>query len=292
MDINTNINNIATTLGDTIQNERKIQRLTQSKLADGICSQSMISSIEKGDYIPNAILLSQICSKLNISVDNALLMNYLEIDQLNSFNKYVKKLCKAHQYEELLDYMNESDALNLIIRNEDFQTYYYYYGVATYQATSNVTLAKRYIQMALDYTYVSEVKNIYVTPTELLLFSSLGIAYTDLNKPDLALNYFDKAINYITNNKITHYDENINSIFYQYSYSLMKMNNVENAISTIISGVNFAKSFDSHYMISNMFFLLHKCYKLINNNELANDALNSHNVMDKLFKNPIYKEVK
>ncbi|WP_317913264.1 helix-turn-helix transcriptional regulator [Carnobacterium maltaromaticum] len=275
-------------LGETLLDTRKSLGLSQKKLADGICSQSMISSIENGEYVPNAILLAQICKKLNISIDNTLLMNYMEINRLDEFNKNVKTLCNEHQYEELLDFMNESNILESIYRNEDYQVYYYYYGCAMYQVSNDINLAKRYLQMALDYTYLSKAKNKYVTPTEILLFGCLGVINIDLRKTDLSLSYFQNGYDYIENNKVTCLDENMLSFFYQYGFSLMKIGKIVEAEVIISKGISFAKDMKSHYMLSNLFFLLYKCYQHLKDNLKADEAFTSFKVMNKVFNDQIY----
>ena len=58
-------NDIQVRIGFLIKGTRKKLGISQRDLADGICSQPMISSIERGDYIPNAILFMQLCGRLN-----------------------------------------------------------------------------------------------------------------------------------------------------------------------------------------------------------------------------------
>lgn len=52
-----------------IKNVRKERNMSQKDLANGLCTQGLISKIETGDVIPNAILLKDICVKLTVSID-------------------------------------------------------------------------------------------------------------------------------------------------------------------------------------------------------------------------------
>ena len=61
---------ISQKLSKIIKQKRIKQKLSQKELAEGICSQGMISSIEHGDYIPNTAIFLAICSKLNFSIVN------------------------------------------------------------------------------------------------------------------------------------------------------------------------------------------------------------------------------
>ncbi|WP_054691085.1 helix-turn-helix domain-containing protein [Fructilactobacillus florum] len=85
------VENAAKILGNNIMIERKNRGLSQYELADGICSQSMISSIEKGHYVPNSILLAQLCNKLGISIHNAMLNNFFEIGESRENTKKDRK---------------------------------------------------------------------------------------------------------------------------------------------------------------------------------------------------------
>lgn len=55
--------------GPTIKEIRQQSDLSQTELAEGICTQALVSRIENGLTIPNAILLKDLCRKLNVSVD-------------------------------------------------------------------------------------------------------------------------------------------------------------------------------------------------------------------------------
>ncbi len=55
--------------GTKVKTVRKHRNMSQTELADGLCSQALISRIEKTEVIPNALLLKSICNKLNVSVD-------------------------------------------------------------------------------------------------------------------------------------------------------------------------------------------------------------------------------
>ena len=71
---------ISQKLSKIIKQKRIKQKLSQKELAEGICSQGMISSIEHGDYIPNTAIFLAICSKLNFSIDQSFLKDKLSMN--------------------------------------------------------------------------------------------------------------------------------------------------------------------------------------------------------------------
>jgi transcriptional regulator with XRE-family HTH domain len=56
-------------IGKKIKELRKIVGLTQSELAEEICTQALISRIEKGDIYPSATAIYQISKKLGVDVN-------------------------------------------------------------------------------------------------------------------------------------------------------------------------------------------------------------------------------
>lgn len=166
-------NPIESRIAELIKQTRINNKISQVQLAEGICSQSMISSIERGDYIPNAAMFISLCDRLGISLDEAFLKTKLTLGKGQKFSDHVFNLCKKHQYSAMLEYMDSPDIFSLLETNTDFQTYYYYYGCGFFQVTHNELTTRHYLKMALSYTMPKE----YVQPrteVETLLLNALG----------------------------------------------------------------------------------------------------------------------
>jgi len=56
-------------IGKKIKELRQVVGITQGELGEGICTQALISRIEKGDIYPNATSLYQISKKLGVDVN-------------------------------------------------------------------------------------------------------------------------------------------------------------------------------------------------------------------------------
>lgn len=57
-------------LGEVILKRRLDMNMTQKKLADGICNQNVISKIERQNTPPAIIKLIEICSRLDLSLND------------------------------------------------------------------------------------------------------------------------------------------------------------------------------------------------------------------------------
>src|SRR5699024_1124035 len=55
--------------GATIKSKRKEVGLTQKELSEGICTQALISRIEKGDIVPQNSILDKLANRLNINIE-------------------------------------------------------------------------------------------------------------------------------------------------------------------------------------------------------------------------------
>ncbi|MFC6169229.1 helix-turn-helix domain-containing protein [Loigolactobacillus jiayinensis] len=283
-------NVIAVTLGKKLARERKLKHLSQQQLAEDICSQSMISSIEKGIYIPNAVLLSRICTKLNLSMDHTMLSNYPEIAGLDQFNVTIKKLCNQHDYAGMLSYLNTDNLVDQLFKNEDLQTYYYY-GVATEQQLNDTQNSLRYLRLAYNYTFTPQKK--IMTPNEILILA--GIAYLETkfsqHKTDLTNGFsdFNFALAHVENDQMTKYDENSNILYYQFGLRLLEAKQYAAAVTIITKGIDWTTAHASYYMLADLFLLLAKTHAALNEPVAAESALNKSQTIADIFKIETYK---
>ena len=75
-------------LGEKIRHYRKLRGISQSELADGICTQATVSLIEKKDKIPSMEILVRICERLGITM-NLVIVN--DDSQIYSIISDIKK---------------------------------------------------------------------------------------------------------------------------------------------------------------------------------------------------------
>ncbi|MDG2984957.1 helix-turn-helix domain-containing protein [Latilactobacillus curvatus] len=244
-------NLLAATMGRKLATVRRAQGLSQHQLAQDICSQPMISHIENGTYIPNAILLAKLCERLNMPLEQALLSHYPEIDQQPEFNQQIKQLCNAHDYRGMLDYLDATGLAEHLELATDLQTYYYYHGIAVFQELHTTTDSLRELQMALDYTFTPRQQ--VLTPTEILILSSISFIKST---PHTNQTDFEHVLAIVNAGRFTHYDENINILFYLYSLALYQDHHFQKAFAIANQGIDWLSNHDSHYMLADLFLLV------------------------------------
>lgn len=95
-------------IGLKIKALRKERKLSQIELADGICSQAIISNLEKNGTLPSRKILEKITNKLGISV-NSLYEYEIPIDI-----KKINSLISANDFRELENYYHELEKAEIM----------------------------------------------------------------------------------------------------------------------------------------------------------------------------------
>lgn len=90
-------------LGEKIKKRRKEIKMTQAQLAEGICTQAMISRIEKKKVRPSRDLIEKVAERLEVSVhyfygEDSVENRYTKLDQLN---KMIRKHMERKEYDSV-----------------------------------------------------------------------------------------------------------------------------------------------------------------------------------------------
>jgi transcriptional regulator with XRE-family HTH domain len=122
-------------IGKKMKELRKLVGLTQGDLAEGICTQALISRMEKGDIYPSAAALYQIALKLGVDV------NYFfetgtnpRLDYILEVEKQYRILRDDRKFEEMIDLVKTEEKNPLFYKDkEKLQLLYWYKGIYTYE---------------------------------------------------------------------------------------------------------------------------------------------------------------
>lgn len=248
-------------IGHLIKNTRKKKSLSQKELASGICSQAMISSIENNEYLPNAALFLALCNKLGLSVDTNFLSQELKFDCNQELSNKLFDLCKKHQYQALIEYLDTPQVLADLDTDLDYQIYYYYHGCSIYQLTHDLISCKRDFELALTYT-VDLQKPDPKNEIELLLLNSLGVVNMELFQVQEAQKLFH-SVNKIME-KVSSKSENLNVIFFQQGTVKFKQSKYSEAVERYMQGLKFLEKNGSTFMLNSYLESLTECYQKLN----------------------------
>lgn len=92
------------TMSERLKSKRKEKGFSQKMLANGICEQSQISKIERGQYMPAADLLYKLAKRLEVSVEYFFSQEVKTTSNLVEFKRLAEKLLEDRNYADL-DYL-------------------------------------------------------------------------------------------------------------------------------------------------------------------------------------------
>src|SRR5699024_11769810 len=94
--------------------KRKEQGLTQIELTEGICTQTLISRIEKGDIIPQNSILQQLGTRLQLDDKelNSLAYKTKYDNEMLEVKKEIRRALTRRDYEYIEKILEQNKLLN------------------------------------------------------------------------------------------------------------------------------------------------------------------------------------
>jgi transcriptional regulator with XRE-family HTH domain len=179
-------------IGKKMKELRKLVGLTQRDLAEGICTQALISRMEKGDIYPSAAALYQIAVKLGVDV------NYFfeigtnpRLDYIQEVEKQFRTLRDDRKFEEMIDLVKTEEKNPLFYKDkEKLQLLYWHKGIYTYETGKDSEEALSLLHQAYGMT-AHEKKA--MSEREMQILSSIGTIHNSLRNHESALEYYQQV---------------------------------------------------------------------------------------------------
>lgn len=230
--------------GDVLKQIRRKRGLSQTALADGICTQATISLMEKQNRLPKMDILTAICKRLSIQPER-IIEN--EGNQINEqFNQIVQELVSHHfeQAEQLLDRMSVKQL------NSDFDKQRYYYLLGMVQV-HNHQLDDAIFNFELVLTqFATTSANIYLAMTT----TGMALAYYERHDPERAKRLTDRAVRLIDNKKLIGSLHQWASIYCQLANLYYELGKYEQAAQIAARGVELCRQHDSLFILDELYY--------------------------------------
>ncbi|QYH51282.1 helix-turn-helix domain-containing protein [Liquorilactobacillus hordei] len=270
-------------LGISLKKIRREQKLSQKEVADNICSQSMLSAIEHGKYIPNAALLLALCEKLSISLNDISLASDFNISSSQNFNDKLSYLCNQHRYVELKTFLVNSATFDQVQTATQTQAYYYYLGVACLHVDTTWDKARQNLQLAI----ASGEEQLTVTTLTRVALISLALTEAKAGQKTRALDFLKQATEKIDK---AFYEENLNIVFYLAALIYLELDDTKESLKWIQAGIKFSTSHNSHYMLANCYRLLAQIAKKSEDLDQELEAQKRSNLFKHLFAEKVFDD--
>ena len=174
---------------------RKSLKISQVKLCKGICTQSTLSKFENNGKVPSLSILTKLCERLGLSVDD-LYKNEIDTTSRlrNLLDRTEKELMMEH-YPRVVKNFTEINA-NEINDIKLTMQFYYLKGLLSALTNGKYEDTFYYFSKILD-----GLDENHQTIYSYLSYSGLGILYSRIKKIKEANFYFNKVLNYINIHK-------------------------------------------------------------------------------------------
>ncbi|MDT3393066.1 helix-turn-helix domain-containing protein [Latilactobacillus curvatus] len=263
------------TIGEIVSFYRKYQNLTQSELAEGICTQGTISLIEKGLRIPSVELVTMISTKLGISLDVFESNNFYAPQEryVTMLLNQLESLVNCRDYAKMSPLLTE-DILNQYCNNPiTKQQFLCYQGIYVNYYEKKPLKALEIYRQALQETNITAFSTIFDLPKhkkqfskiETLLISGAASCYYLTAHYEKAATLFKIAyrnIDYIDRQLST---QILGTIYYNACKNLKALGEYDEAVELAEKGILFESDRKTIYRSAEIFFELGEISTLQNN---------------------------
>ncbi|MGM0259150.1 helix-turn-helix domain-containing protein [Enterococcus sp. AZ102] len=251
-------------LGDKIKQIRKSKKMMQKMLAQGVCSQSVLSRIENNLEIPNVSVLQQLCVRLAITMDQLMYTNFSQILEVQQFFVTLNKLLIHKKYHEMDQMLDETEILDRLYLDTDLQLYFYHLGIVEYFVKNRPETAIQGLRHGLSYTY-SENKKDHFSSIEVQIIGFIGRIYADTNRFLQAEKRLERSVKLAVELPIEQSTFEVTKVFYHYARFLCAQMQYEKSIAVAIQGVKWSLDRLSYYYIEDLLHVASQAHEKIGN---------------------------
>ncbi|BCB05728.1 helix-turn-helix domain-containing protein [Bacillus sp. KH172YL63] len=161
-------------IGKKIKELRRAVGLTQGELAEGVCTQALVSRIEKGDIYPSATALYQISRKLGVDVNYFFEIGTTpRLDYVKEVERQLRNFRVKILYEEMMDVVKAEQKNPLFFKDEtNLQLLYWHKSIYKYEIENDKDGGIALLKEALSLTWN---KKRAMTEREIEILMTLGV---------------------------------------------------------------------------------------------------------------------
>ncbi|OAT80924.1 hypothetical protein A6P54_13055 [Bacillus sp. MKU004] len=255
-------------IGKKIKELRKVVGLTQGDLAEGICTQALVSRIEKGDIYPSATALYQISVKLGVDVNYFFEIGTTpRLDYVLEVEKQLKRLRVNFNFDEIRDLVKVEEKNPLFYKdNEKLQLLYWYKGIYAFEVDKDQEAAFAILNEAYNLTAKQKKA---MTEREMEILLSIGTFHSSLYEHEAAMDYYTQIESALKATEQLH-DKTIKPrLFYNISRVLTRIGNYDESTTYCRRALNWCIQEELLWGIGELNYQIGYNYELIGDLEKA-----------------------
>lgn len=238
-------------LGTLVKRRREELKLTQGELAEGVCTQALISKVERNLLNPSSKMIEKISKKLHVPV-SYFYDEGSSIDPiLNELEMLIRSSLNKTDYDNISYLLTVNENMIENANNNYFRVFFTWIkAILVFYKQENPKKAIKILENLNDMNDLS-------LDLAADVLSTLGIFYYESSNYKKANDYFSLALN--KNNKEISFKKKV-KIMYNYSLNLESLGNYKKALETILEAIDLLITNQSFYMLGYLYF--HKAYLL------------------------------
>ena len=249
--------------GDVLKQIRRKRGLSQTALAEGICTQATISLMEKQNRLPKMDILTAICERLNIQPDR-IVEN--EVSGVNdTFNQIIDAL--TDQEYDLAKQLISKISIKSLNSYFDKQRYYYLLGMVQI-SQDQIDDAIFNFELVLT-QFATTSANIYLAMTT----AGMALAYLKRDDHERAVRLTDRAVKLIDNKKLIGSLHQWASINCKIAELYWRLGEPEKALASAQRGIQLCRDRDSLFILDQLYLYVGRAYIAMGEKEKAKQAL-------------------
>ncbi|NMH70485.1 helix-turn-helix transcriptional regulator [Bacillus sp. RO3] len=255
-------------IGKKIKEMRKAARMTQGELAKGICTQALISRIEKGDIYPSATALYQISVKLGVDVNYFFEIGTTpRLDYIKEVERQLRYLRINRHYEEMMEVIKTEETNPLFYRDDKkLQLLYWHKGIYQYEVNKDAEEAFSLLHQAYELT--ADVKKA-MSEREMQILSSIGNIHFSIHQYEEALHHFRLVETALHMTEALH-DKSIKArLFYSIARVLTRTGELEASTTYCLDAIKWCLEEELLWGLGELHYQVGYNYELSGDNEKA-----------------------
>lgn len=252
---------------------REDKGLSQAELARGICSQSLVSRLEKGQVLLSADILNQLSIKLGTNLHD--LLNKEEgpsETQITNIKEQLRKYVRRDDYKSLYRLTKGQLTNNAFLSNDlllQFLKWHYALGLFYYRGQREK--AKKELLEALLITYNGDLEGEikHATYQELHILTSLGIFFGEVKDYKRTVSILEKVLTYYE--KETYESDHfiIMKLYYNLAKALHNSFDFQSSINYCEKAIELGKETESFYLMGEIIYQYGECLHRLELNDEA-----------------------
>lgn len=260
-------------IGKKISELRREMNLTQGELAEGICTQALISLIEKGELDPNATVLYQISRKLGVDVNYFFQIGSTpRLDYVREVATQLRRLRINRQHEEMMEIVQVEEH-NPLFSNDSraMQFLYWHKSVYMYEVKGDHDGAISLLEEAMD--LVDRKKRAY-TENELEMLLTLGAFEFNGEHYDRAMEKYQLVQQIITStNRVLKVKSIKSRLLHNIARVNTRLKNYQESISYALQGIDWCIECEDLYLMAELHYHIGYNHELLHDYEKALEYL-------------------